>query len=377
MFLNFAAALATLGEGAVFRVANQVRPAGDYLWATLLPERNRPTYYVESGNMTVRGTMAGLVGMDSPYPPGGMVEVSTFLERTAKLANEVALSEQALRHLQDLLMRMGGQAAASPETLAREALNFLDKVIIQPHLDAMEWMRGQALQYGAINWTFNQKNLMVDYGVPAGNHLPARTIAGGGAYHLPGSVFWSDVQALRRILRGNVRAIIAHPDTVDAVRFNPAHAAAVVAEGEGFITLQRFIRDDAGSVLSGALSQDNSDRVTLVSYGREGEILNPADTSTTLVVPFVDRGKLVAVGNNQASGYVVGQGATQDPEDENALGYTHLAPTVEGGGSAGRWADLFVPQDRPWELRGRGVTNGLPVVEAPGKVATATTEMAP
>ena len=368
MFLNFAAALATLGEGAAFRVANQARPTADYLFATLLPERNRPTYQVDSGSMTVRPTMAGLVGMDSPYPPGGMVSLSSFMERTAKIANEVALSEQALRELQELLLRTQGTGTSNPETLAREALNFLDKVVIQAHLDAMEWLRGQALVNGAINWAYNDKNLAVDYGIPAANFLATRTNASGENYGGANSKFWADVTLLRRALRGDVRAFIAHPDTVDEIRYNAANSLVTIQADAGGVTFRRVTADGT------QFTKDTGDVIRIVSYGLEGEVINPADTSTSLVVPFMPRGKLLAVGNNRASGYMVGQGATQDPDQANALGYTHIAPTVEGG-APGRWADLRTPDDRPWQLRGRGVTNGLPVIEAYTKVAVATTEM--
>lgn len=367
MFLNFAAVLATLGADAAIRVANAARPAGDYLFAQLLPERNVPTYDVRSGNMTVRSIMAGLAAMDSPYPPGGVVELSSFLENTAKLANEATLPEQALRHMQDTLLRLGivGTAAAN-ERLVEESLNFLQKVIVQPHLDAMEWLRGEALVTGAIAWQFGNIELAVDYGVPLANMLPAR--AGNDAYGGSASKFWDDVRLLRRTLRGNVRAIIAHPDTIDVIRYNAVNAVAAVEESAGGVTFRRLNSQ-------GGFTQDTGDTVRIIAYDREGEIINPADPSTTIIVPFMPAGKLLAVGNNTRSGYRVGQGSTEDPDDANSLGYTHIGPTVEGGGRPGRWSRLYTPEARPWSLKGQGVTNGLPVIEAPEKIAVATTAM--
>jgi hypothetical protein len=105
MNFNFAVALAALGLGAAFRIANEARTPADYLFASLLPEQNRSTYTISSGQMIVRATMAGLVGMDSPYPPSGIIDLSTFLERTAKVANNTTLTEQALRELQAMLDR--------------------------------------------------------------------------------------------------------------------------------------------------------------------------------------------------------------------------------------------------------------------------------
>jgi len=373
MFLNFAAALATLGSDAAFRLANGARPTGTYMLNQVLPEESRFTYHISGGHMTIRPTMAGLVGMDSPYPPGGAVTASSFLQNSAKIANEVALSEEVLRTIQDFLMRTNNGGAGSNEALADEALNFFELVVMQPHFDTMEWLRGQVLQFGAIDWTYNKKRLLVDYGVPAGNFLPERV--GTEAYHGTDSKFWEDVRSLRRAV-GRMRMLIAHPDTIDGIIHNPANDLAVVAEGGNSYTVRRWMLNSAGDPIRGQFSEDSRDNVTIVTYDREGEVLNPADTTETFKLPFISRGKLIAVGDNVQDGYVPGQGAVEyDPERNNRLGYTHIAPTVEGGGSPGRWGDMFVPEQRPWSLHGRAVTNGLPVLEAPEKLAVATTEL--
>jgi hypothetical protein len=362
MFVNFQAIIATLGQGATFTIANQTRAPGDYLFETLLPERNLWSYQAESGSMTIRATMAGLVGSDSSYPPGGVIDASTFIEQIAKIANLVMLTEGTLRQLQQMMLSLQINNQPTTETLQREVLNFLDKVVIQPHIDTFEWLRGQALCHGAINWTFNNKDLVIDYGVPAGNILPVRTAASHEAYFDTASKFWADVQSIRRTLRANgVRAILVHPDTVDDIRFNPVNELAVVNESNSSIT--------------GTFTQDVGDQVTLVVYGNEAEVLDPADTSKTLRIPFMERGKLVGIGNNQNNGFRVGMGGTLDPNANLELGYTHIGPTIEGGGRPGRWADLRSPDDRPWSLEGRAVTNGLPVIEAPEKIVIATTEM--
>lgn len=378
MNLDFAAALEELnrtapaGMTAAFQLANEARAPGDYLFNTLLPEINMFGYSVRAGNMTVRSTMAGLVGMDSPYPPGGMVELSTFLEESAKVGIEVPMNEQTLRTLQDMVMRMFANGQATTDVAQREALNFLDKIIIQPLLDTAEYLRSEALVYGAIDWTFNQKRLQVNYGVPAANMLTART--GNDAYHGSASKFWDDIRLLRRRVR-RVRAIIAHPDTIDEARYNVVNGMQVVAEGDGTITFQRFVRNAAGEFLPGQPSQDAADRVTFVTYDKEAEVLDPANPGQTLVIPFMPRGKLLAIGDAQNDAYVPGQGSTDTNVDPRRLGYTHIAPTTEGGGRPGRWAQLYTPQDAPYQLNGRGAENLLPVLERPDMVAVATTEM--
>lgn len=375
MHFDFAEAIEALGgQSAVTRIANEARPASDFLFATLLPERQMPTYHIDNSSMIVRATMAGLVGMDSPFPPGGIMELSSFMENTAKLANEQKLTEKALRQLQQMLQVLRDTETSITETLQREVLNFLNKLIIQPHLDVMEWLRGQAL-LGTIDWTFNGKNLEVDYGIPAANLFDERTIAGGDAYHLAGSTFWDDIKAARRLMRnGGIRAIIGHSDTIDEIIYNEAHDQQIVSDTTQQVTLRRWINQNNAAV-AGVPSQDANDAVTLIKYDLEGEILNPADMSTTLKIPFMPLGKLLVIGNNRQTGYVVGQGATSDPDAQNELGYTHIAPTVENGGRMGRWAEIYTPQRMPMQLHGRGVTNGLPVIEAPNKIVVLSTEM--
>jgi hypothetical protein len=358
------------GGDGLFVVANETRAPGDYVLESLLPEENKSTYHVDGGKILIRSTMVGLVGMDSPYPPGGQVEVSTFLHKTGKLGNHVAVQEETLRAIQDMLLRMRDTVITGNERLLQEMLNFYDKVIIQPHHDTMEWLRGQVLQFGKIDWTYGKVRLNIDYGVPAGNFLAQRTVAGGTAYHLPGSTFWADVVKLRRILKNNVRAFLITPNTADVIRYNPAHNI-VAEEGNGTITFRKLVNNGQ------AFSKDANDVATFVIYDKEGEIISPTDPESTIIVPFLNDGRITAVGTNTFRGYRVGEGSTPNPDADKALGYTHLAPTVEGGSRPGRWGRMYVPQERQWEFAGEMVTNGLPVLLAPNKVASASTEMVP
>lgn len=366
MQLNFMEAITALGSNASFRIANAARPPANYLFNTLLPETMKPTYYIDSGNMTVRATMAGLVGMDSPYPPGGVVEMSTFLEQSAKMAIDVPLIEGTLRQIQEMLAQLMMNGGSTKEALSQEALNFLQKVIIQALLDRAEWLRGQSLVTGAINWTFNKKNLLVDYGIPTANFLTSRS--GNDAYDGSTSKFWTDVRAAQRLLHYSVRAVIAHSTTIDAIVNNAVNAALILNQSTGGMSIARYLTIGGNTVPS----SDARDRITLIAYDEEGEIFDPTSPADTITVPFMSTGKLLFVGNNNRSGYRVGQGSTDDPTDDLALGYTHLAPTVEGG-APGRWSRLFTPEGEPWQLRGQGVQNLLPVIEAPKKIVIATT----
>jgi hypothetical protein len=372
MNFNFEEALESLGADATFMIASEAQPPADYLFNTLLPERNEPGYTVKSADMTVRSTMPGLVGLDSPYPPTGITELSTFLQEVAKIANSTHLTEAALRRLQAIMMQRQIAGTLDNDYLVNEALNFLNKVIIQGHLDRAEWMRGQALVNGEIDWTFNQITYQVNYGVPKANFLPTRT--GNDAWIGSTSQFWTDIRLLTSILRYNVRAFIVHPDTLWAILNNDANKAEVLRQ-DGFtnginqVTLRRLIGNNERP------SQDNRDTVTLIAYGGEGEIIDLVNPGQTITLPFMSSGKLLAVGNNNRSGYRVGEGSTEDLDESRSLGYTHIAPTVEGGGRPGRWAQLFTPENLPMQLHGRGVSNMLPVIEAPKKIAIASSDL--
>lgn len=376
MFVNFAAILAALGPDAAFRIANETRPPGAYLFNTILPERNVSSYHVETGNLTIRSTMAGLVGMDSPYPPGGLVTASTFLEQTAKIANEVGLTEAMLRQLHEFLMTLAINNQPTTEAVTQTVLNFIDKVILQPHLDRFEWMRGQALVTGELNWSFNLKNLAVDYGVDVSHFLTNHT--GNDAYGGSTSKFWTDIRALRTLLKNNVRAFITHGSVIDVIAANQAVNGVITAES---FDATRTIRTVTVRRLNTALqfSQDVGDSVTLVGYNGEGEVLDPATPGTSVIVPFfpspLGKGKILAIGNNTNRGFRIGDGSTPDPNANVELGYTHIAPTIEGGGRPGRWSNVFTPEHEPYTIRGRGVTNGLPVIESPDKLAVASTDL--
>lgn len=355
-------AIRQLGPNAAMRIANEARVPANYLFNQFLPEINRPDYQAKSGTMTVRTTMAGLSGMDSPYPETGVIEISTFSEETAKVTNRVRLNERGIRQLQSFLQNVVNRGGDLLAAIQDEALNFVDKLIVQAHLDAFEWLRGRALM-GSIDWTFNKIRLLVDYGIPSTNILAQRT--GNNAYGGSTSMFWADVQTLRAKLKYNVRALVIHPELRDTIRNNTANNLAVTSDTPDAITFRKV------STVNGQFTQDVADVVNFVVYGAEGEIIDPANPGTTIKIPFMPRNTILAVGNDSGTRYIVGAGSTQPVE--NAIGYTHIGPTVEGGGAEGRWSDVYTPQGEPWCFEGRGVTNGLPVVESPDKIAIATT----
>jgi hypothetical protein len=351
-----------------FRIANTARPPSDYLFARFLPERAEYDYTAKSGTMTVRATMANLVGMDSVYPEGGVIDASTFSQATAKLAQRLRLPERTLRALQEMLIRLLANGQPTNAAIQRVVLNFLDKLIVQPHLDAAEHLRGLALTTGELDVTNGDIHLEVDYGIPSGNFNAQRT--GNDAYGGSTSKFWDDIRFHRRVNK-SLRFLITHPDTIDEARYNPANSLVTVDESSSSITFRRINSQ-------GNFTQDSGDLVTLLIHGKEGEILDPTAPGTTKNVPFMPRGAIVGIGEGDGSENLfdgVDEGSTEDPENEDSIGYTHLAPTTESGGVPGRWAEVYTPQDAPYTVEGRGASNIMPVIENVNKVSVTTTAL--
>jgi hypothetical protein len=367
MLLDFSTALATL-RGAdglgVFTIMNAARPPADYVYGQFLPETPRPSFQAKSGNMSIRSTMAGISGMDSAYAKVGAVVMTSMSEQTAKITSEVLLSEATQR---DMLAILQAGAANNGGTvdqafLRDEALNFLDKLILQSHLDMSEYLRARAIANGEIDMVYNGIPLTVDYAIPAANRLAQRTLT--DRYGGSTSKFWADWHALQAALGYNVRAVIMSPQLFLETISNSVNNIRVQSQDGMNATLVRMINDQ------GVTSSDARDSMRLIIYNKEGEVYDPANPGRTIKVPFHPKTKMVAIGTGAGnSAYVVGQGGTAAPT--GALGYHHLAPTVEGAGRMGRWARLYVPQDRPWQLIGQGVANELPVINMPEHIAIA------
>lgn len=371
---TFSRVLHSIGADRMFRVANAARPPADYLYATLLPEVNKFDYTAKAGKMIVRSTMAGTTGMDSSYARVGSMDAGTFSAETAKITALAALSEQAQREIQQML----NSTAANRRNIVmgREALNFLKKVIVQSLMDRSEWLRGQAL-LGAIDWTYNQVHLEVDYGFDAGQFLTPR--AGADAYHGATSKFWTDVRSAQSLLNNQIRAIIMHPQMLDVILANSANNIRLISQDtvNGVYRIGRYV-SIAGNTQQ---SDDARDVIEIITYGKEGEVYDPAvtpgDPIVTKKVPFHTPTKIMFIGQTINTGYVPGQGSTDQSEIlSTALGYTHMAPSVEAGNinnvvTPGRWAQLRVPDGRAWELVGEGVSNELPVIDNPDRIVIA------
>lgn len=368
-------AIENLEQSTIFELANQARPPADYLFNAVLPSINMDTYDVANSTMTIRTTMAGLSGMDSKYSPGGAAEVSEMSGKTGKITVTSELPEQFLRQLQNLLLRLTATAQSTDQAIQQTGINFVNKVIVQAILDREEWLKGQALFTGALDWEFNGKTLSADYGIPSGNFLTARS--GNDAYGGSASKWWTDYYAAQEILGWKVSACIMHPTTLKAIMANAAvnqlqFVSADPATNQ--FMFQRIVDRGGNSVISA----DPRDMITIIAYNKEGEVWDLDNPGRTVKVPFCPVGGVLWLGeriDSASNVFVVGDGSTEQPEIESPvlMGYGHVAPTTEGGGLPGRWGRLYVPESKPWSLAADGVCNFIPVIQAPDRIVVGTT----
>jgi hypothetical protein len=372
MAIDFNAALAELGgDAGIAEIANDARAPGDYLLATILPERNLPGWEARAGNMTIRTVMAGLVGMDSKYPEGGAHSVNTFREQLAKIAHQENLPEQLLRELLGFVERAIIEGRPTLDMVVNTVLNMLNKLLLQSAYDTEEWSRGQALFTGAFQWESNGIELDVDYGIPAANLFDTRT--GNSAYGGSASVFWADYKAARRILKNNLRAVIGTTNTVDSIVYNEANTLEVIGQDGGTFTIRRLV----GSGVNQRPSTNATETVTLIAYDGQGEAVVPGSTSgATQKVDFIPEGALgLFARNDGAREFRIDEGSTPDPDNDLELGWTQIGPTIEGLGRLGRWARMFTPEAMPMQLRGQVAENFLPVIRNPEKIVIMSTEV--
>lgn len=375
--LDFSLALQELGPQGAMTIANGRRPNESYVFAEILPPLNRDSYQVDSGSMLVRATMAGLVAIDGPLPPTGQIEISKFAAEVAKIGAKSMFNEKAQRELQAFLRQRFVEAGGrfnDLQAMIDTVTNLLNMAVIQPMIDTEEYLRGQALVLGAINWTFNGQTLTVDYGIPAENKLPTR--AGNDRYGGTSSKFWDDILDLQMALKWDVDRYLIHSRTLDKIVRNPANMVQLqsderLARGRRRVRLAKY-RNDTNATLE----SDSRFTVTLETHDSEAEVYDLQNPGRTIKRPFMSLGKIVAVGIGGNTNDVIGTGSQSEPLPETALGYTHLGPTVEGGGRGGRYARAYIPEAHPERFIVEGVANVLPCITEPEKIAVATTEMA-
>lgn len=375
MIIDFKGLLDSMEDTELFTIANEARPGSNYLFNAILPERLRRGYSAKAGSMTIQSTMSRLVGMDSPYPRGGTMKAASFEHKIAKTAIELPFPEEMLRELREIVNDVFNNTMDDHQQVLETMFNFTDKLLVQPLLDTAEWLRAQALITGEIDWQSDDIHLSVDYGIPAGNFLPART--GNNRYGGSTSQFWTDWHEAQRILKNRVRLVAMNTNTMQQILYNPANNIKPlrIDEQNGIFEFQRYTTIGGNVVVS----DDIRDRFTAFTYDDAGEVIDSTDPTSgnTVDVPYLPDGAVLFIGQNDRKAFEIGTGSTDESENTPLqIGYTHIGPTEEGNGRLGRWANAFVPQGREWQFVGQAVQNLLPVIDRPELIVNATTAMA-
>ncbi|WP_261665433.1 hypothetical protein [Deinococcus sp. Marseille-Q6407] len=375
--------IATLSAGgALIEVANTPPAASEYLSGRFLPRQLMPDYEVSGGQMEINTVMAGHVGMDSKYPEGTSIRLNDYGHKTAKYAQAIPLEEEPARQLGKLLLlaeanRASGRTVA--DFMTEAGYNLYEKGVVQALDDTAEYVAMSALTQGKIDWTFNGRRLLVDYKIPERNRIKLT-----GEQRLSGSQsgFWKALGDAEDIVRGSVGVVMSQ-NTLRQVLANQANEIEVISDTyspqRNIRTVQ--VRRLPRYAISGGTNQlvSTGDRVTsatLIGYGRQGQIIDPTNVGQTIGVQMVKDNVIAVIGANTANQLV---SLTGTPVPEQALGYVHVAPTVEGtfrGVSLGRWGRIWTPENDPYQLRAEGVENSLPVIRNASRLVLIESEAA-
>lgn len=359
------------GDTFAFRNSRTRLVPGEYLFNTILPQREKPNYNVTGGSMRIYPTMSQLTPMDTPPKPIGAMETSLFNENTAKWGGEMHFPEARLRELQEFATQLAAQGlsdglgigainAQTAKQVTDTLLGFAD-LLLKSQWDTFEWLRGQALTTGGIALSNSGLDLTVDYDIPSGNKL---TASGANAYFSTTSKWWTHLRAASTKL--SQFKIMMNSNTYYSIIDNPVNNIRVVDGSGDSRSIIRFVGTNETN------STDQRDRVNIILYDKSGSGITPKGTMKAL--PFLPDGKVVLVGMLAPDGFELLQGSTEDPNLGLELGYTHIAPTVEGG-RPGIWSRIFTPEGKPYQLLGETFANALPVIANPKKVMILTTDM--
>ncbi len=377
---TFATISAALRQGRLIELANQPVDPGEALLVNFLPEERIADFTARSGAFKVIPVMAGLTGMDSPYTPGGTFEGTSFVEGTIKATIRTEMPEAFIREVMQMAreIQLGTVEGTTRDYLAFQFLNWLEAVGDQGLADRREYTRGLAISTGAMitaeGTGQNRKTISIDFGVPAENKPAKFTAANGFAGTT--SQFLAVARQARRRLKGGLRAIIMSDDTLQMILDNPAHGFVVTAERlspQGNIRTVQVQRAvfQGGQTITPAIDRDVNATLTLIGYSRTVNLRT--DSGTLVETQAFPDGVVSFVGNNTRVARTTSQGGVV--QRVNALGYTHIAPTVEGGLAPGIFLDAFVDPKEPWQVRAHGAENFLPVLEAPSQLFIAQTDV--
>lgn len=379
MQFNFAAIIDELntnlpfGDNFSFQIARAAVMPADYVFNNILPQQGRPTYNITGGSMRIFPTMAGQVPMDTPLPPIGAMTSEVFNENTTKIGGQMHFPEKMLRELQEWAqyqrgvgigrgMTAGAVLASEKERLVQNLLAF-SQLLLKSQWDTYEWLRSRAIMAGAINWTYNKLNLTVDYGTPAANIL---AYTGTDSFYNTASKFWTAYRYAFTRLNAGFQLVMNYNTYLSIVDNSVNNIVVTAEDGDR----REIIKWDTSK--SSPTTVDRRDRASIILYNKSGTVIDAA--GNLIALPFVADGEFAFIGEEKPQGFELLTGSVDDPARDYQLGYTHIAPTVEGG-EAAIWSRIYTPEQKPYQVLGETASNGLPVIISPGRIVRGTTAM--
>lgn len=371
-------------DNFAFRLARAALQPDTYLFNRLLPRENRPDWHVTGGTMTITPTILGDVAMDSPYPPMGNLQSSAFLEKISKFGGQMFFTEQQQRELINMInalrvtasmdnrdafgdfdgqMRMFAErGSADNNTINGRRINTIFGIIrsiTKSHWDTGEWLSGEALTEGKINYTFNDLEMDIDYDVPAAN---IDDYAGNDRFDQSASKWWTWVKKVHTKLDNPT--FFLNSNSYYDITENDVNKIETL-DITGMERRIRRYRDDAI-----VQKRDARESMTVNVYNKAGSIMD-VTTKTLISKPFLKDKRVIAIGGLNPDAIELNLGGVTDPDNELALGYNHIGPTIEGGGRPGIWARIFTPEGKPMQILAETAANMLPMIYNPKRLMIA------
>lgn len=373
-------------DNFAFRLSRNANPPEGYLLERLLPSSNRPDWHTTGGTMTITPTLLGEVPMDSPYPPMGNMEATTFFEKISKFAGQMFFNEQQQRELINIIngirvtASMDGRDAfgdintqfnmvaqtgrADNNTINGARINAVLGIvgaINKSHFDTREWLRGEALTEGRIQYTFGTVDMDIDYKIPAAQVV---TYSGNDRFDQSASKWWTFVRLAYRLF-DNPQFFMNSESFYDIVDNDVNKVETIDITGD-VRRIARY-RDDAVQQ-----KRDARERMSLNVYNKAGSVMKVDGKVQSLVSkPFIKNKRVVVVGGLMPDGYELTLGGMTDPDNDLAIGYTHIGPTIEGGGRSGIYSRIYTPEGKPYHVLAETATNMLPVIWNPKRILIA------
>jgi hypothetical protein len=378
MDINLASVLLTLRGARIQTLGNTQLPDSQYVFNSLLPDQATPGYKFQGGAIKASGSVASAVPMDTPFPEGGFLGISTLEGNTIKLGLSVTLPEAVQRRVRELLdqLQLGRVTGSAEAILGNAAINFVQDMIVRPHDDMREYLKARAISEGIVNFKSNGVTINIDYSIPTANKFATRS--GTAHYGGTASAFNSDMQLARQKLGYNIRGVLMNMQTLDLILLNEANKLVIQSEtvsDDGMVRVvqvRRAVKNAEGIAVG--FDQNPNFSYTLTGYARELEMRDLANPNNpTIKVPMMNLGRVAVIGRYLRRDILR---ARTGNSANDSLGYYHVGPTEEGKGVLGRWLQVYSPENQQETVIVKGCENSAPAFDAPERVVLLQTDMA-